>query len=177
VGNREQSLSYDCAPFSIIGLFSLLMQRISSFSHFFVNVQRSRFKAVESLQTGSRAVVVATDVAARGLDIPNVATVVHYDVARKVDGFVHRAGRTAVRLRVFVHLRCRKSTMKIKGFRTRVSKIGVVAYCAENISLGCQSRYLQRNYYFLPEMMTAHSPILFCLYLATLIFIPSARNG
>ena len=63
-------------------------------------LQRARFKAVESLYKdtakGSRAVVVCTDVAARGLDIPSVATVVHYDVARTVDTFVHRAGRTAV---------------------------------------------------------------------------------
>jgi superfamily II DNA/RNA helicase len=42
--------------------------------------------------------VIATDVASRGLDIPTVATVVHYDVARAVDTFVHRAGRTAVSL-------------------------------------------------------------------------------
>jgi superfamily II DNA/RNA helicase len=42
-------------------------------------------------------VVVATDVAARGLDIPSVASVVHYDVPRTVDVFVHRSGRTAVR--------------------------------------------------------------------------------
>jgi superfamily II DNA/RNA helicase len=41
-------------------------------------------------------VVVATDVAARGLDIPSVASVVHYDVPRSVDVFVHRSGRTAV---------------------------------------------------------------------------------
>ena len=92
VGHREQSLSYDnssakdlivkmvfCSPFGLL-----------------INTQRARFKSVESLQKESRAVVVATDVAARGLDIPDVATVVHYDVARKVDGFVHRAGRTAV---------------------------------------------------------------------------------
>lgn len=39
---------------------------------------------------------MATDVAARGLDIPSVSTVVHYDVARAVDTFVHRSGRTAV---------------------------------------------------------------------------------
>jgi superfamily II DNA/RNA helicase len=31
-----------------------------------------------------------------GLDIPSVSTVVHYDVARSVDTFVHRSGRTAV---------------------------------------------------------------------------------
>jgi Lhr-like helicase len=61
--------------------------------------QRARFKAVESLQNPkSRAIVIATDVASRGLDIPTVATVVHYDVARAVDTFVHRAGRTAVSL-------------------------------------------------------------------------------
>ena len=40
--------------------------------------------------------VVSTDVAARGLDIPSVSTVVHYDIARAVDTFVHRSGRTAV---------------------------------------------------------------------------------
>ena len=59
--------------------------------------QRARFKAVESLQNPKgRAIVVCTDVASRGLDIPSVATVVHYDVARSVDTFVHRSGRTAV---------------------------------------------------------------------------------
>ena len=61
--------------------------------------QRARFEAVESLaDSGKRSVVVCTDVAARGLDIPSVATVVHYDVARSVDAFVHRSGRTAVSL-------------------------------------------------------------------------------
>jgi len=58
--------------------------------------QRARFKAVESLKnTKKRVIVVCTDVAARGLDIPTVSTVVHYDVARAVDTFVHRSGRTA----------------------------------------------------------------------------------
>ncbi|KAL7563764.1 hypothetical protein ACA910_020449 [Epithemia clementina (nom. ined.)] len=58
--------------------------------------QRARFKAVELLQESKRrTVVVATDVAARGLDIPSVASVVHYDAARTVDAFVHRSGRTA----------------------------------------------------------------------------------
>jgi len=58
--------------------------------------QKSRMGAIESLtKANSRSIVVATDVAARGLDIPTVATVVHYDVPRTVDTFVHRAGRTA----------------------------------------------------------------------------------
>ena len=44
----------------------------------------------------NRTVLVATDVAARGLDIPSVSTVIHYDAARNVETFIHRAGRTAV---------------------------------------------------------------------------------
>ena len=39
-------------------------------------------------------VLVATDVAARGLDIPHVRTVVNYDVARDIDTHTHRIGRT-----------------------------------------------------------------------------------
>lgn len=50
-------------------------------------------------------VVVATDVAARGLDIPSVGTVIHYDAPRTVDAFVHRSGRTAVRVLVFAFQR------------------------------------------------------------------------
>jgi len=59
--------------------------------------QKSRFSSLESLRkANSRSIVVATDVAARGLDISSVSTVVHYDVPRAVDTFIHRAGRTAV---------------------------------------------------------------------------------
>lgn len=58
--------------------------------------QKARMKAVESLKTNnSRSILIATDVAARGLDISSVTSVVHYDVARAIDTFIHRAGRTA----------------------------------------------------------------------------------
>ena len=58
--------------------------------------QKSRLSSLESLKgSNSRSIVVATDVAARGLDIPSVASVIHYDVARAIDTFVHRSGRTA----------------------------------------------------------------------------------
>eukprot|EP00439_Symbiodinium_sp_Y106_P024491 s4795_g2.t12 len=51
----------------------------------------------EGRSSGSRdsaAVLVATDVAARGLDIPDITCVVHYDLPRRIDDFVHRSGRT-----------------------------------------------------------------------------------
>ena len=58
--------------------------------------QKSRMAALESLKKPkSRSIVVATDVAARGLDVSSITSVVHYDVPRAIDTFVHRAGRTA----------------------------------------------------------------------------------
>lgn len=45
------------------------------------------------------AVLLATDVAARGLDIPAVDHVVHYQIPRTADAYVHRNGRTARALR------------------------------------------------------------------------------
>lgn len=59
-------------------------------------IQKQRLRALESLkQNGDCSIVVATDVAARGIDIPAVTTVIHYDVARTLDTFIHRSGRTA----------------------------------------------------------------------------------
>jgi ATP-dependent RNA helicase DDX24/MAK5 len=61
-------------------------------------MQKARAKVVETLRICKNStVVVATDVAARGLDIHSVRTVFHYDIPRTVDTFVHRSGRTAVR--------------------------------------------------------------------------------
>eukprot|EP00559_Dactyliosolen_fragilissimus_P003511 CAMPEP_0184860228 /NCGR_PEP_ID=MMETSP0580-20130426/5162_1 /TAXON_ID=1118495 /ORGANISM="Dactyliosolen fragilissimus" /LENGTH=931 /DNA_ID=CAMNT_0027357263 /DNA_START=149 /DNA_END=2943 /DNA_ORIENTATION=+ len=57
--------------------------------------QKARLSALESIGKNQRTIVIATDVAARGLDIPSVTTVIHYDVARTIDTFIHRSGRTA----------------------------------------------------------------------------------
>ncbi|KAL3905570.1 MAG: hypothetical protein SGILL_009624, partial [Bacillariaceae sp.] len=86
-GLDENTFGYNLKIQSLI----IVVKRIA-----LIRFSRARFKAVESLKASkSRTVVVSTDVAARGLDIPSVSTVVHYDVARAVDTFVHRSGRTA----------------------------------------------------------------------------------
>ena len=56
--------------------------------------QREREQALESFRTGRTPILVATDVAARGLDISNVAHVINYDMPRDIDDYVHRIGRT-----------------------------------------------------------------------------------
>ncbi|GJJ75691.1 ATP-dependent RNA helicase DDX42 [Entomortierella parvispora] len=56
--------------------------------------QQERDKAVHDYKTKVFPTLVATDVAARGLDIKSIRTVVNYDVARDIDSHVHRVGRT-----------------------------------------------------------------------------------
>ncbi|EOD47629.1 RNA helicase ATP-dependent DEAD-box conserved site [Neofusicoccum parvum] len=56
--------------------------------------QREREKALEMFRSGRCPILVATAVAARGLDIPNVTHVVNYDLPTDIDDYVHRIGRT-----------------------------------------------------------------------------------
>ncbi|KAG8687963.1 ATP-dependent RNA helicase [Ceratobasidium sp. 395] len=56
--------------------------------------QRQRLKNLDR-QSNPSAVLIATDVAARGLDIPSVDHVIHYQLPRTADAYVHRNGRTA----------------------------------------------------------------------------------
>ncbi len=56
--------------------------------------QSQRFAALESFRSGRTRVLVATDVAARGIDVTGVSHVVNYDVPRQPEDYVHRIGRT-----------------------------------------------------------------------------------
>ncbi len=55
---------------------------------------RDRVRTLDSFKNNSVAILIATDVAARGLDIPNVSHVINYDVPQTYDTYVHRIGRT-----------------------------------------------------------------------------------
>ncbi len=57
--------------------------------------QHLRNNAIQGFSSGAIRVLLATDVAARGLDIPNVSHVFNFDLPRTADVFVHRIGRTA----------------------------------------------------------------------------------
>lgn len=56
--------------------------------------QDERNYVMQSLREGKRNILVATDVAARGLDVEGMDLVINYDLARKGDEYVHRIGRT-----------------------------------------------------------------------------------
>ncbi|KAJ3330325.1 ATP-dependent RNA helicase [Blyttiomyces sp. JEL0837] len=57
--------------------------------------QRQRLKNLDRFRENSSTVLVASDVAARGLDIPAVEHVVHYQLPRTAELYIHRSGRTA----------------------------------------------------------------------------------
>jgi len=56
--------------------------------------QGLREQVIERLKSGALDIVVATDVAARGLDVPRVSHVINYDIPYDTEAYVHRIGRT-----------------------------------------------------------------------------------
>lgn len=57
--------------------------------------QNKRIRMLKAFQSGELPVLVATDVASRGLHVPNVSHVINYDVPQDPEDYVHRIGRTA----------------------------------------------------------------------------------
>ena len=56
--------------------------------------QKARTKALEQFKEGKIKILIATDIASRGLDIANVTHVINYDVPEHAEDYVHRIGRT-----------------------------------------------------------------------------------
>ncbi len=57
--------------------------------------QGARTRALEGFRTGTSRILVATDIAARGIDVKGIALVVNYDLPNEPEAYVHRIGRTA----------------------------------------------------------------------------------
>ena len=57
--------------------------------------QNARTRALEGFRTGHYRVLVATDIAARGIDVDGVTHVINYDLPNEAESYVHRIGRTA----------------------------------------------------------------------------------
>jgi len=57
--------------------------------------QNARVHALDSFRNGKVRILVATDIAARGIDVPNISHVINYELPNEPESYVHRIGRTA----------------------------------------------------------------------------------
>ena len=57
--------------------------------------QSQRVSALQGFREGEHRILVATDIAARGLDIPRIRHIINFDMPETVEDYIHRAGRTA----------------------------------------------------------------------------------
>jgi ATP-dependent RNA helicase RhlE len=57
--------------------------------------QNARVRALDAFRSGSVRVLVATDIAARGIDVPGISHVINYELPNEPESYVHRIGRTA----------------------------------------------------------------------------------
>ena len=57
--------------------------------------QGKRVQSLERFRTGSHRILVATDIAGRGIDVPGIEHVINFDIPETVEDYIHRGGRTA----------------------------------------------------------------------------------
>jgi ATP-dependent RNA helicase RhlE len=57
--------------------------------------QKQRVEALQGLREGEHRILIATDIAARGIDVPIIEHIVNYGMPETVEDYIHRAGRTA----------------------------------------------------------------------------------
>ena len=95
--NRQCRTLLFANSISAVRRLTTLLQTLSIPAHALSGpmAQRSRLRALEKFSSTPKSVLVATDVAARGLDIPSIDLVLHYHVPHTADTYVHRSGRTA----------------------------------------------------------------------------------
>jgi ATP-dependent RNA helicase RhlE len=57
--------------------------------------QNKRVSALQTFREGQHRILVATDIAGRGIDVPGIQHVINFDIPENVEDYIHRAGRTA----------------------------------------------------------------------------------
>ena len=94
--------------------------------------QGSRNRTLRALREGRTRVLVATDVAARGIDVPGISHVINFDLPKQVEDYVHRIGRTGragregVAVSLAMHAE-RHHVRRIERYTTQPIAVGVIA--------------------------------------------------
>ena len=86
--------------------------------------QKERDKVMRAFKKGNLQLLVATDIAARGIDVDSLSFVVHYQMAEKKEYYTHRSGRTARAGKKGVSL-CIVTTSEIEQIRNFEKGLGI----------------------------------------------------
>jgi ATP-dependent RNA helicase DDX54/DBP10 len=95
VVKRDKAIVFVSTRFHVDYLLSLLGELHDCYGVYGKMDMEMRTYALDSFRKRNRSLLIVTDVAARGLDIPEVNYVIHYDYPSNSQIFVHRSGRTA----------------------------------------------------------------------------------
>jgi len=101
--------------------------------------QRDRERALIKFRNGSARILIATDLAARGIDVPEMDYIIHYQIPNREDEFIHRNGRTA-RMHAngtayFLTYQHDKLHSFIKGYKVEDFDIGVKPVASKWVTL------------------------------------------
>eukprot|EP01125_Pyxidicula_operculata_P014538 TRINITY_DN4850_c0_g1_i3.p1 TRINITY_DN4850_c0_g1~~TRINITY_DN4850_c0_g1_i3.p1 ORF type:complete len:433 (+),score=91.41 TRINITY_DN4850_c0_g1_i3:637-1935(+) len=72
----------------------LLLKKVRAVSLHAGKDQDERREAIEQFMDGKKDVLIATDVASKGIDFPNIQHVINFDMPKEIENYVHRIGRT-----------------------------------------------------------------------------------
>lgn len=88
--------------------------------------QCDREQALDSLRNGEVSILIATDVASRGIDINDITVVINYDFTKDIEEYVHRVGRTgrAGKTGLAITLMTRRDQSKAKDLVEVMEKSG-----------------------------------------------------
>lgn len=86
--------------------------------------QQERTNSLHRFRANAARILIATDVASRGLDIPTVELVVNYDIPSDPDVFIHRSGRTARAGRIgdAISFVTQRDVSRIQAIEDRINK-------------------------------------------------------
>ncbi|CCC71900.1 hypothetical protein NCAS_0I02320 [Naumovozyma castellii] len=93
--NAIESVKKLSVMLNILGVSCLQIHSSMTQKNRLRNLEKYEEQSVKNNALGKATVLIASDVAARGLDIPNIKHVIHYHLPRSADVYIHRSGRTA----------------------------------------------------------------------------------
>lgn len=118
----------------------LLLKGVNSIALHGGKSQQERLSAIDQFKSGERDVLVATDVASKGLDFPQIEHVINFDLPKDIEDYVHRIGRTG------------------RGNARGLASSFITRDCHESLLLDLKYLLLEAKQHVPSVLLTIHDP-------------------